>query len=104
MSYELALSDSGLYARLMKYVRPNVATGCWEWNGATRGSKPYGAIKVKGKVMRAHRVSYYIFKGNIPQDKVLCHTCDNYKCINPKHLVAGTPSDNLYEAYERGRR
>lgn len=104
MSYNLVVGDSKLYSRLMSKVKHNPDNGCWEWTGATRGSKPYGAIKVGKLVMRAHRVAYNIFKGPIPKDKILCHTCDNYKCVNPKHLVLGTLSDNLYEAYERGRR
>lgn len=104
MSYELVRNSQDVYERLMSKVKHNQETGCWEWQGATRGSLPYGAIKINGKVYRAHRISFYIFKGNIPKDKILCHTCDNHKCVNPKHLVLGTHSDNLYEAYERGRR
>lgn len=104
MSYELVHTSVGLYDRLMQKIQYNKDNGCWEWTGATRGSKPYGAIKVGSKVMRAHRVTYYLFKGTIPNDKILCHTCDNYKCVNPKHLLLGTSSENLYQAYQRERR
>lgn len=58
---------------------------------------------VKGKHTRSHRIAYRLFKGSIPHDKVVMHTCDNPPCINPKHLVLGTHSDNHADMMRKDR-
>lgn len=50
----------------------------------------------------AHRVSYEYFKGRIPKGKIICHKCDNPKCINPDHLFVGTRTDNYWDARKKG--
>lgn len=80
---------------------------CWIWKGS-RNSNGYGVIVVsfgrtKPKQFRAHRVSYQLHYGDLqPEDKVL-HSCDNPRCVNPKHLRKGTQQDNLADMVAKGR-
>lgn len=74
---------------------------CWLWEGAITGSR-YGEFFYNGKVRLAHRVSWMLHHGVIPQGLCVCHTCDVRLCINPTHLFLGTYKDNLQDASRKG--
>ena len=74
---------------------------CWNWKGST--AKGYGQIKIRGDVLRCHRVAYEIENGPITDEQHVLHSCDNPLCVNPRHLRLGTHQDNMTDKKERGR-
>lgn len=76
--------------------------GCWEWQ-AWKDPKGYGYFFFNGKKTRAHRASFAIHRGVIPEDLIVMHSCDNPSCVNPEHLFVGTYSDNANDMHSKGR-
>lgn len=74
---------------------------CLEFNG--KRTNGYGKINVDGRFKRLHRLSYEEFKGKIPENLIVRHTCDNKACWNPEHLELGTHKDNSKDMVDRGR-
>ena len=73
---------------------------CWGWKGYI--SSGYANVKVGKKTILAHRLSYILHKGEIPNGMVIMHRCDNKICTNPDHLELGTRSQNSKDAHLRG--
>jgi len=63
-------------------------TWCWYWQAATNGKRGYGKIYHNGKLKLAHRFSYELHKGVIPDGLTIDHLCGNRLCVNPEHLEA----------------
>lgn len=78
------------------------ACGCWEWQGWT--AHGYGYFRHDdGTDWRAHRASYSLLVGPIPEGFCVLHSCDNRRCVNPEHLWVGTASDNMRDCVQKGR-
>lgn len=75
---------------------------CWLWTAATQRDG-YGHFHVNRKGVVAHRYSYELVHGPIPEGLVLLHTCDVRACVNPAHLKLGTQKDNILDAVAKGR-
>lgn len=69
--------------------------GCWEWSLCTDRATGYGVTRHGGKKVNAHRLSYELFVGPIPEGLCLDHLCRNRLCINPQHLEAVTTRVNI---------
>ena len=61
------------------------------------------ATTPKAKVTTAHRMSYALFVGHIPEGMAVMHMCDNRACFNPDHLKLGTLADNNRDMMQKGR-
>lgn len=75
---------------------------CWLWSGGSCGG--YGVLRYDGHPSRAHRISWRLHNGTIPEGLVVRHSCDIRNCVNPAHLLLGTPADNISDMDQRGRR
>lgn len=84
-----------------KVCIPSNDKGCMEWIGSKRNG--YGRIRINGKVISAHRLSYEINVGKIPDGMCVCHFCDNPSCVRPSHLFIGTLKDNNRDRAKKGR-
>jgi hypothetical protein len=81
---------------------PRSENGCRLWEGAvTTGG--YGKMWVEGRLWDTHRLSYVLFKGEIPEGLCVCHTCDTPNCVEHSHLWAGTRADNMQDCVTKGR-
>lgn len=76
---------------------------CWEWQ-AGRTGQGYGYYHTSQLAVTAHRHAYALVNGPIPDGHLIRHRCDNPPCCNPAHLLTGTHSDNIVDAYSRNRR
>lgn len=88
---------------------PEPMSGCWLWTGADDGNKAagrrYGVFRFASRTaMKAHRASWTLYRGDIPQGLQVLHGCDMACCVNPDHLFLGTQLDNVADCVAKGRR
>lgn len=92
------------------WAKVKKSSGCWNWAGGKSGGndgKSYGSFATGGRLNHqnwyAHRYSYFIHFGEIPEGLFVLHKCDNGLCVNPKHLELGTHLKNMRDAVDRKR-
>lgn len=80
----------------------NIHTGCWEWI-ASKNRDGYGRYGLDKKNYLAHRFSWIKTYGEIQDDFLVLHKCDNPSCVNPEHLFLGDCKANIRDMIEKGR-
>jgi len=92
-----------LQARILANIEPDTNGGCWLWTG-TLHQNGYGEMGIGQRLHnRAHRVSFSVFRGAIPEGALVLHRCDVRACCNPSHLFLGSSTDNVRDMISKGR-
>lgn len=76
---------------------------CWPWTGRI-DRNGYGRFDMQRRPQLAHRIAYFIANPQADTTKMVCHSCDNPRCCNPKHLWLGTQRQNVEDMDRKGRR
>lgn len=88
--------ENRFYSKVLK------TDDCWIWQ-ASCYENGYGAFRIGNFQKKAHRVSWELTNGKIPDKMQINHTCDNKLCVNPEHLYIGTQKQNREDSVNRGR-
>ncbi len=89
-----SLKEINIPSTKIKLIVGITPTDCWYPLYRSFDKEGYARIQYKGVDTRVHRVTYTLFKGIIPKDKIACHQCANPFCCNPEHIRLGTAQDN----------
>lgn len=92
--------------RLLSYFDATLPVDqCWNWSPVDKYKYGKYSIRVEGvdKTYRAHRAVYCYYNGTIPENTLVCHSCDNPSCVNPNHLFLGTTLDNVRDKISKDR-
>ncbi len=89
--------------RFNKFFKKSGKDKCWKWEGGF-GRDDYGSFYDGKNQIAAHRFSYIIHnKVKLKTNELVCHICDNPKCVNPDHLFIGSYQDNVDDAVKKKR-
>lgn len=103
LATKTAPNDEPADERLKRHGWTITESGCWEWNGNTSDRRGYGSLRFHGRTVKAHRLAYSTWVGEIPEGMVVMHLCDNPPCINPDHLKVGTNDENMQDMLTKNR-
>ena len=94
-----------IHIRFWRQVERRNEGECWPWIGSKDRAGYGGISEGPGGChnLRAHRVSWELHHGEIPDGQQVCHRCDNPPCVNPAHLFIGTAKDNKLDEMRKGR-
>lgn len=87
--------EGPLYERL--------SSRCWRWTGYVFSIGGYGGLALNNSIVLAHRFSWEVHRGAIPEDKMVLHQCDNRLCVSPKHLFLGNARINMDDKVKKER-
>lgn len=90
----------GDLCRFLGRVEVRGADECWPWLAALTG-RGYGKFAIRNRVINAHRISFELFHGMVPEGLYVLHRCDNKVCVNPAHLFSGTAQDNTDDYWRK---
>lgn len=100
----IGLMHPTLRSLFRERVRVGGINECWPWQGFTKETG-YGRFKLRtGATVAAHRLAYFLARGEWPGSLHVCHRCDNPPCCNPTHLFLGSHADNMADMEAKGRR
>ena len=99
------MNEEALKEIIEKYtLRQLDNNNCFMWTGSRNKSDGRARLTFENRATLAARfVAHLYMNFNLESKLLICHTCDNKLCVNPKHLFIGTQSDNRSDMHMKGR-